>query len=176
MKLNLPLLHLSFLLIFLMSGGWLFFQTEKNMLEVEKLQSEVNQQEINISKLAELKTQLPNFNREIGIYKKTLPATEAEVADFAATVEQVARGLGLQITYHFDDFTESVEVAGQNIYGLGSEIVLEGSFQAFSDFMARLSSLPYFFKVDKLTVSKQESKAGIKVSIDGFLMMNITKK
>lgn len=176
MKLKLPIYHLTFLFILAIVAGWLFFQTEKNMSEVEKLQIEVNQQMVNVDKLAELKTQLPTFTREIGIYRKTLPSTEAEVADFAATVEQMARGLGLQITYHFDDFTELVEVSGQNIYGLGSEIVLEGSFQSLTDFMARLSGLPYFFKVDKLTISKQETKPGIKVSVDGFLMMNISKK
>lgn len=176
MKPRSPFIHLFLLSLLLISAGVLFYQIDKNLSEVESLQIEVDQQMSNVSKLADLKTQLPLFSREVNIYRKTLPASEVEVADFAATVEKMARSLGLSIVYHFDDFTESVDVSGQNIYGLGSEIVLEGSFQSLTTFLESLSELPYFFKIDKLTVTKHETKPGVKVSINGFLMMNIIKK
>ncbi len=176
MKTRLPLLQLAILslLIFVLLG--LFFTTENKIVQVNKLQLEASQQESNIQKLGVLSTTLPGLSSEIAGFLNTLPANEEDVANFAAALEQVARSAGLGITFHFDDFPKPIEVTGQNITGLGSDITLEGSFQGVTTFLTRLSNLQYFFKIDKLTIIKHETKPGVKAIVTGALMMNTEKK
>lgn len=176
MKSKLPYLHIIILFLLLVGIGVLFYLTEKKIVEVNQLQIEVGRQSSNTSRLADLKEILPTLSEETKVYLRTLPSDEADVANVASTMEQIARSLGLIISFHFDDFTKQVDVSGQNIYGLGSEIVLEGSFQGLTVFLSRLSGLPYFFKIDKLTIVKHESKPGMKAVLNGFLMMNLEKK
>lgn len=159
----------------IIAAGVLFFAAEKKITEVDKLQMEVEQQAENIEKLAILSSTLPQLTGEMNKFLETLPATEGDVAEFATSVEGIARGLGLTIAYRFDDFPKKVDVAGQNIYGLGSEISLEGSFQGLINFLSGLSNFPNFFKIDKITLLKHETKPGLKITINGFLIMNVEK-
>lgn len=176
MKTKLPAIQLVILCLLILVLLGLFFTTENKILQVNKLQLEVTQQESNIKKLDELSATLPGMSSEIAGFLNTLPANEEDVADFATTLEQVAKGAGITIAFHFDDFPKPVEVIGQNITGLGSEIALEGSFQGVTTFLTKLSNLQYFFKIDKLTIIKLETKPGVKAIITGALMMNIEKK
>lgn len=154
----------------------MFYRLEKGFTETNRLQIEVDRQEVNIEKLLSLSNQLPTFSGETVTYLKTLPSTETDVANFASIVEQNARDSGLTISNHFDDFPKQVDVSGKNISGLGMEITVEGSFQSLTLFLTRLSSLPYYFKIDKVTILKHEINPGVKSVINGFLMMNIEKK
>lgn len=172
MKQRLPIIHLAILLFLALGAGAMYYQTEKKILSNNTLQKEVDQQAENVARLNELATSLPALSSETARYLRALPADESEVANFASTVEQKAREAGLLITFHFDDFPKNVSVSGQNILGLGTDIILEGTFQGLTVFLSRLSSLPYFFKVDKMTILQHETKTGIKASIDGSLMMS----
>lgn len=154
----------------------MFLQTRNKIVEANNLRREVVQQRENLEKLNLLSAVLPDLTTEMADYLKTLPLNEAEVADFAAFVEKTARDLSLVITFHFDDFPKPLNVSGQNIFGLGSDMVVEGSFSGLTTFLSNLSAARYFFKIDKLTVIKHESKIGVKASISGALMMNIQKK
>ncbi len=171
-----PILHLVFLMIVLSAVSYMFYRTEEGFVEVNKLLLEVSKQEVNIDKLTELNSALPNFSTEMSTYLKTLPTNESDVADFALLLEQNAKEVGLTISNHFDDFPKQVDVSGRNIPGLGMEITLEGSFQDLTRFFTRLSNLPYFFRTDKITILSRDTKLGVKAVINGFLMMNIEKK
>ncbi len=176
MNIKQPALHIVLLLLVLSLVGIMFYRTEKSFVEINKLQIEVGRQEENIAKLAELSTTLPTLSSELSTYMKTLPSSETDVADFALLVEQNAKSLGLVISNHFEDFPRPIDVLGKNITGLGMEITVDGTYQGLTSFFARISALPYFFKIDKITILKHETKTGIKAIINGSLMMNIEKK
>lgn len=176
MKSQSPALHLVVTILLLLVLGGLFYVTERTILQVNMLEVEVNQQEANTERLQDLRSSLPGLTPQIENFLNTLPSNEQDVAEFAAVLEQEARSVGLVITFQFEDFPEPVDVSGQNIVGLGSEITLEGSFQGVTTFMSRLSALPYFFKVDKLTVLNHETKSGVKAIVAGSLMMNIERQ
>jgi Tfp pilus assembly protein PilO len=176
MKIKSPIWYLFFLIIVLLAIGWLFFATEKTMREVNSLKVEIGRQESNNVKLGELAVILPTLTAETFAYEKTLPTNEEEVATFVSLVESLVKDAGLTVVFHFEDFPGKIDVSGKNIYGLGSEITLEGSFQGLTTFLTRLSGMPYFFKVDKLMLLKLDNRSGVKSLITGYLMMNPEKK
>lgn len=176
MKTRLPIWHLIFLITVVLVMAVMSFTTDKTMREVNSLRTEIERQENNNLKLVELANILPPLANETLVYQKTLPSNEAGVATFVSLMESLAKGIGMTVAFHFNDFPNQVDVSGKNIYGLGSEIALEGSFQSLTTFLARLSELPYFFKVDKMMILKHDTKPGVKVVITGYLMMNQEKK
>lgn len=176
MKTKPPYLHLAILFLILTIVGFLFLKTEKKIEEINSLLNEVNLQSENVNKLSVLESTLPTLADETKIYLKTLPATESEVATFAATLETMAREENLSIVFHFDDFVKPVEISSQKMSGLGIGIDLNGGFDSLTKFVEKLSSLPYFFKIDKMTITKNENKSGMKAVLNGYLMMNVEKK
>lgn len=175
MKTKLPIFHLLFLILLMVGVGVLFYRTEKNIKEANLLQVEVDRQKTNINKLEELTTVFPTLTREMSVYLKTLPTSEAEVAAYAAMVETLAKESGLTIANHFDDFPKTLDISGKNILGLGMEVTLEGSFQGLTKFFTGLTTLPYYFKVDKILILNRETKNGVKAVVNGALMMNTSK-
>lgn len=171
MKNKQPLLPLLFLLILLMGAGYLFSMTEKKMVAVNRLRSEVNLLSGNQVRLDELSQVLSNISGDVDTWNKTLPISEANVATFAATMESAARSQGLVIVWHFGDFPEIVDIGGHKMYGLATDIILEGSFQGVRQFTAVFSKLPYFYRTDKLTLIGTETKKGVKATFSGMLMM-----
>lgn len=171
-----PYLHLLILFLILCLVGFLFLRTEKKIEEINLLLNEVNLQSENVNKLAVLASTLPTLSDETKVYLKTLPATESEVATFAAVLESMAREDNLSIVFHFDDFVKPVEVSSQKMNGLGIGVDLNGGFEPLTEFVKKLSSLPYFFKIDKMTITKNENRSGMKAVLNGYLMMNIEKK
>lgn len=151
-------------------------KTEKKIEEINTLLNEVNLQSENVNRLTMLESTLPTLAVETKTYLKTLPSTESEVATFAAILESMARQENLSIVFHFDDFVKPVEISSQKMNGLGIGIDLNGAFDSLTKFVDKLSSLPYFFKIDKMTITKNENKSGMKAVLNGFLMMNIEKK
>lgn len=175
MKTKLPLLHLFWLFLLTIGVVVFFFQTKFNIETAAKLQVEVNNQTANDKKLSDLAALMPTLSKETISYLKTLPTNEVEVANFATQVELIAKEQGLLIAFNFEDFPRQIEVSGKNAFGLGTEISLEGSFQNLTVFLTRISSLPYFFKIDKMTILKNETKLGVKAIIDGSLIMNLDR-
>ncbi|HCQ31193.1 TPA: hypothetical protein DIU27_02285 [Candidatus Collierbacteria bacterium] len=176
MKTKQPTLHIILLLIVSVAAGVLFVRTTKTINETSLLQGDVNRQKENVDKLRVLSSTLPGLSSEISTYLITLPANEEDVAVFAATIESVAKDSELTIVNNFDDFPKPVDVSGKNILGLGMEITLEGSFQGLTIFFSKLSDMPYFFKIDKITMLKRDTNTGIKAVVKGVLMMNQEKK
>ena len=176
MKTKLPMFHLIFLILLMVGAGFLFYRTENNIKATRKLQLEVSRQETNISKLGDLSVLLPTLTSETSTYLRTLPMSESDVAAYATLVETLAKDSDLTIANHFDDFPKARDVSGKNILGLGMEITLEGPFQGLTRFFARLTALPYYFKIDKITILNQETKTGVKAIVNGSLMMNTEKK
>ena len=159
-----------------LASGFYFVKTVRDIESVNKLKVEVARQETNMIKLDELSQEMPRLSNEALRFNNTLPADENEVANFTGVVEQFAKELGLTISNHFDDFPKQVDIAGKNMLGLGMEITLEGSLQSLTGFFSRLSSMQYFFKVDKITLLKHETKSGIKAIVNGSLIMEVEKK
>lgn len=176
MKTKLPIIHIILLILLMVGVGVLFYQTENNFMEANRLQVEVDRQKTNVGKLEGLSVLLPTLTRETALYLRTLPTNESEVSVYATLVETLAKESGLTIVNHFDDFPKMLDVSGKNILGLGIEMTLEGTFQSLTKFFAHLTALPYYFKVDKIMILNQETKTGVKAVVDGSLMMNISKK
>lgn len=172
MKTKTPIFHLIILFLLLVFFVFIFIKLKEKILITNMLQSEVNVILDNQSRLDRLTKDLPLLKNEIGVWSKTLPRTEGDVAVFASTVEKAARDQGLVITLHFDDFPEVVGVLGLKVPGLGSDVVLEGSFAGVTKFISTLSELPYYFKIDKLIAIKSDLKHGVKVTLSGILMMS----
>jgi Tfp pilus assembly protein PilO len=154
----------------------LFVSTENKIKSVNKLLIEAEQHSTNLVKLDELRSTLPSMKGEITTYQKTLPSTESEVAVFAATLEKIAKESGMTIVFHMDDFTKIVEVSSQKINGLGIQLDLVGNFAGLVSFQTKLSELPFFFKIDKISVTKNENRPGLKAVFVGYLMMSGSKK
>lgn len=176
MKTKLPIIHIIILILLMVGAGILFYRTENNFKEANRLQVEVDREKTNVDKLEGLFVLLPTLTRETVVYLKTLPTNESEVSIYATMVETLAKESGLTIVNHFDDFPKTLDVSGKNILGLGMEITLEGTFQGLTEFFTRLSALPYYFKVDKIMILNHETKTGVKAVVNGSLMMNTLKK
>ncbi|OGD73293.1 hypothetical protein A3K29_04135 [Candidatus Collierbacteria bacterium RIFOXYB2_FULL_46_14] len=159
-----------------LASGFYSVKTVRDLESVNKLKVEVVRQEANMIKLDDLSREMPRLSNEAVRYSNTLPADEYEVANFTAVVERFAKESGLTISNHFDDFPKQVDIAGKNMLGLGMEITLEGSFQGLTSFFSKLSSMQYFFKVDKITILKHEVKTGVKAIVNGSLIMGVEKK
>lgn len=172
---SLPTIHLILLLLVLAVSGILFYLTQRQMSSVNRLQAEVNLISQSRNKLADLSENLPVVLTEAGAWRQTLPENEEDVARFATEIEQMAKAQGLVFALDFDDFPGPIDVGGKYIDGLGADVTLEGSYQGVTNFLTRLSGLPYFFKVDKLALSTHESGTGVKAVINGALMMDLNK-
>jgi len=176
MKSKQPLIHLLLLFIIVLVSGLYSVKTVRDIESVNKLKQEVSRLEINIVKLADLSNEVPPLSDETLRYANTLPANENEVANFTGVVERFAQESNLTILNHFDDFPKQVDVIGKNMFGLGMEITLEGSFQGVNGFFSKLSTMQYFFKADKITLLKNEVNSGIKVIVKGSLIMGDVQK
>lgn len=171
-KNTLPGTHIIIFTVILGLALFMFYLTQAQLMSVGRAQARVDDLTDNQRKLEELKTSLPTYSVLGSNWQKTLPANEKDVAAFAAGIEQLAKAQNLTIAISFDDFPGPVDVFGHYITGLGVEITLGGNFAGISGFLTDLSGLPYFFKVDKMTLTKPETKVGVKAVINGALMMN----
>ena len=168
-----PIVHLTILLIFVASCGWLFYLTEQKIKSGNLLQAQLNIFISNSSKLDNLADTLPALKIEASQWLKSLPTNETDVAIFASKLEQFAKIQGLTILIHFDDFPKLMDVSGTKIYGLSADISLDGTYQGTTRFLELLTKSREFFKIDKMTMTKKETKPGIGTLLNGVLMMNL---
>ncbi|OGD72387.1 hypothetical protein A3A84_01960 [Candidatus Collierbacteria bacterium RIFCSPLOWO2_01_FULL_50_23] len=167
-----PVVHIIILGFFLAGALLLFYLTQRQLMLFSKTQARVDNLRNNQIKLDNLDSNLPTYSVLGNSWLRTLPANEKDVAAFATAVEGLAKAQNLTIALGFDDFPGPVDVLGHYIAGLGSEITLEGNYAGVTSFLAGLSNLPYFFKIDKMTVMKPETKVGVRAVFIGALMMN----
>ena len=118
---------------------------------------------------------MPELMSEVSGWLRTLPTNQEEVAFFAAIVEAAAKEQSVTVSFSFNDFPDTVLFMGKNFFGLGTDINLEGSFLGITNFVSSLSKLPYFFKIDKMTILQRETRQGVRASLSGVLMMNQVK-
>ncbi|MBI1871850.1 hypothetical protein HYS10_00330 [Candidatus Collierbacteria bacterium] len=170
---SMPTIHLILLILVLAVSGALFYLTQRQMSSVNRLQAEVNLISQSRDKLTDLSENLPTILSEADIWQRTLPRNEEDVAKFATQIEQMAKTQDLIFALDFDDFPGPIDIGGKYIDGLGANVTLEGNYQGVTNFLTRLSGLPYFFKVDKLALSAHESGSGVKAVINGALMMDL---
>jgi len=168
-----PIIHLVIFAIFLAMGMVMFYLTQEQLRLTGLALASADQLATSQTNLADLSVQLPVYTRQALIWQAALPANEKEVAGFAARIEQLARDNNLTIALTLDDFPGPVDVSGRYIAGVGTAINLEGGYADVTDFLFNLSRLPYFFKIDKLTLTKPDTGVGVKVIINGSLMMNL---
>lgn len=170
-----PILHIIIFLLLLVTAGGLYVMTQNVMIKSNLKEAEIKSLTDNKGKLDALTASLPTLTSEESDWKKYLPANEEDVAAFASSIEDLAKAQSLDITLDFDDFPGQVDIGGKYVNGLGLSITLEGSYQGLTRFMAGLDGLPYFYKTDKITALKPETKVGVKTTIKGSLIMAGTK-
>ena len=168
-----PVIHLIVFVIFLAAAMVVFYYSQNEVRLASLAQAEVNQLSESRARLIELATLLPRYSSRAKSWLATLPQNEKEVAAFAGSLEQLAEANSLVLTLAFDDFPGPIDVSGHYIAGVGAEIALEGSYAGISIFLANLTDLPYYFKVDRMTLTKPDSRPGVKALINGSLMMNL---
>lgn len=173
-KTNIPTIHIALFVIVLVFGGIGYYFLQRQLSEANLAQAELDHLIDNREKLSLLSDSLPQLMTESNTWLRYLPVDQDGVAAFASTLEALAKERRLLITLDFDDFPKAVEVAGKNISGLGLTITIQGSFEGLRDFCSQMARQPYFFKTDKITVLKHETLPGIKATLTGSLMMNLT--
>ncbi len=168
-----PIIHLTVFAFFLIAAMAVFYFAQNQIRRASLAQTEVNQLTESRDRLTELARLLPEYSSREKNWLSTLPQNEKEVAAFAGSLEQLAKANGLILILAFDDFPGPVDVSGHYIAGVGVEITLTGSYAGAASFLANLAKLPYYFKVDKMTLTKPDSRPGAKTVINGSLMMNL---
>ena len=168
-----PLSRLIGLAVLLAIAGWLTNLAGEQLKSTNRVQAEVNNLSLGIDKLDSLASTVPAVRPEVVVWQLALPGTEEEVAAFAQQVEALAKANNQTVSLNFDDFPQTVEVGSKVVDGLGTDMLLEGSFQGLVGFINQLSGAPYFYKIDKLTVIKNESKSGVKATLNGTLVMKL---
>lgn len=168
-----PIIHLTFFVIFLVAAMVVFYLTQNQIRKASLAMSELAQLTESRGRLNELTTLLPRYELLERSWLSTLPQNEKEVAAFAGSLEQLAKANGLVLELSFDDFPGPVDVSGHYIAGVGAEITIVGSYAGVTNFLANLTDLPYYFKVDKMTLTKPDSRPGLKAQLNGSLMMNL---
>lgn len=168
-----PVIQLTVFAILLTATVVMFYFTQNQIRLASLVQAEVNQLSESRARLTELATLLPRYSLREKTWLSALPQNEKEVAAFAESLEQLAKANSLILTLGFDDFPGPVDVSGHYIAGVGAQISLEGSYAGISTFLANLANRPYYFKVDRMTLTKPDGRPGVKALIDGSLMMNL---
>lgn len=171
-----PTIHVLFLILAIIVTGSVFFIAQRQISLDNRLQAEAELLRRNREKLGELANILPSFNADMKRWADTLPGNEAEVATFAAQIERLAGNQNLTFELNLDDFPGPVDVNGHYVDGLGAGITVDGAYQGVTNFLTNMSALPYYFKIEKLTITKNETKPGVKAIINGALMMDLIKK
>lgn len=150
-----------------------FYFASRELLRTNRARVVVDDLAASRTKLTQLRTILPIYVESSKEWSKSLPATEKDVAAFAEEIEQMAKSAGIKFNLSFDDFPGPVDVTGNYMAGLGAEITLEGSFAGIAGFVNKLTESVYFFKIDKITMTKSEVKNGVRAILNGALMMNL---
>ena len=171
---KLPIIQAFVFLTLLIVAGLLYYLLQGQLRDTNLVQAEINYLTDNREKLSLLSENLPGVIDETNIWVEALPANEEDVAGFAALIESSAKEKGLTISLDFDDFPKPVDIGGKMVPGLGLVITLEGSLDGVRRFMAELSRSNYFYKTDKITILKHETKDGVKAAFSGSLMMNLS--
>lgn len=166
----------SFLLFFLTGAmlitGLLAFLSLRLSVTAASLQREVDQLTLDAARFDEQSALYAAYASRYADWSRLLPVTEGEVAIVAATLEQLAASHSLTILLNFDDFPGAVETSGKLHWGLGLDLNLDGAYQNLVAFTAELSKLPYFYRIDKLILTQQETGNGVKANFQGVLFMN----
>ncbi len=168
-----PILHIIVFAIFILVASVMFYLTQRQLITLGRVRAKVKGLSESQGRLVELESSLPAYSALGGSWQKTLPTNAKDVAAFAGQIEGLAKTSNLTITINFDDFPGPVDILGHYVSGLGAEITLVGSFSGVTNFLSSLSGFPYFFKIDKMTITKPETKVGVKAVFNGVLMMNI---
>ncbi len=165
-----------FLTILVIIVSYLYYQLHQQLIKNINLQGDVNQISINQAKLTDLTTTVPTLNSKVQDWKKTIPSSEREVAQFAALLEQFANDQKLNIDIHFEDFPATTKISEVDMSTLALTVILEGSFQGVTQFIHSISNSSYFFKIDKLSLTNLLIRPGVKATVNGLLIVNFNKQ
>lgn len=167
-----PLTHILILIGVMLGSVCLFYLLFKGLVVTNKLKAEVALVSANQARLDKLILTMPTLSSEFESLKKTLPSSEEEVAQFAAYLELVAKEQDLVITINFNDFPKSSVISGKKMETLVTDVTLEGSYGGVTNFVKQISNSNYFYKIDKLSIARQEPRLGVKAVLNGLLIMN----
>lgn len=168
-----PYLQIGLFIFSLTVSMVLFYLAQRELVMTSRAGVVVDDLASSRIKLGQLRSILPSYVELSKEWSKSLPATEKDVATFAEEIELMAKSAGIVFSLSFDDFPGPVDVSGNYMAGLGAEITLEGSFAGITSFVNDLTDSVYFFKIDKLTMTKSEVKKGVRAILNGSLMMNL---
>lgn len=164
-----PILYLVLLALAIITLLW-FLNTQKQK-SINSLEQQIQVLRADEDRYNEDTLQYQNFQTLLNTWEKTLPKSEEEVAVFATAIESLAKSHSLVLNLDFEDFPGQVDIGGRYATGIGLDISLDGSYQNITTFLHRLDELTYFFKIDKLIITQQELKTGVKASLSGVLVM-----
>ncbi len=149
----------------------LWYLNTKELKTVTDLQQQINALQADEAKYNDDLTQYSSFQTLLTTWEQSLPKNETQVAVFASSVENLAKSQTLALTLDFEDFPGQVDIGGRYATGIGLEMNLQGSYQNLTAFIHKLNALPYFFKIDKLILTQEELKPGVKATLTGTLIM-----
>lgn len=159
------------LLILVSLAGLLTWQTLSFSSQRITLSREVEQLTTDNSRYQSMSVSFTNHALQFQAWQQLLPVNETEVALFAAQVENLANQTQLTLELHFDDFPGQVETQKKLLFGIATDISLEGSYQNLITFMSQLQRLPHFYRIDKLILTRQETNRGVEATLQGILYM-----
>ena len=172
MKSRTPVIHIVLFLLLLGVAVVLFWITQSLLRDRNFRLAEIDNLVENRARLDSANVLLSQIQADEAVWRGYLPSTEEDVAAFASSIERLTRVQTMDVTLDFDDFPAQVDIGGKFVTGLGLSITLEGSYQGLTNFFGELNKLSYFFKTDKITILKHETRNGIKATIRGSLIMS----
>ncbi len=165
------LLGLLVLLVGLLAAmAVVVFQMRSRLAVVSQLRLEVERDREAQEKYENLLNEFSREKAEEIEWRSLLVTDEEGVAQFAATVEALARDLGLSLTIKFDDLQTRVELAGKQGVGLKVELALSGNYEAMKAFLRGLETGKYLVKQNRLQLSQQGS-GSYTLTMTGVLIM-----
>jgi Tfp pilus assembly protein PilO len=162
---------LTILAILLVTAALLTWQLLGINDQVSALMDEVDLLQADNDRYFQLSSSYSNFSSINQNWLDFLPTNENEVALFAARVEDLARTHQLNIVLRFDDFPAPIATQGKTLYGINTDIILEGSYQGLIAFTSDLERIPYFYRLDKLILTQNDSGGGVDATLQGVLYM-----
>lgn len=175
-KINPPYFPMMILIGLMIATGYIFYLYYDLRITANKLQVETGSISTNRTNLRNLSLLLPRLSPEMKEWSKSLPASEEEVALFASFLDRVAKEQNVVMDIHFGDFPTVSDISGKKMQTLPLDITIEGSYQGIIQFIGQISTSKYFYKIDKLSLTKPDLKPSVKTIIVGWLIMGENKQ
>jgi type IV pilus assembly protein PilO len=161
---NWPALIKIILVLALCSGigaGWYYYNTEKQLLALEKvekeelaLRQEFEKKQAKAANLEKYKKQLEEMKESFGAMLRQLP-NKTEVADLLVDVSQTGLASGLE----FELFDPQGEIKREFYAELPIKLKVHGGYHEFGDFISGLAALPRIVTIHDVVINASGKRA-----------------